>query len=126
MDYLHRTWAEIDLDALIHNFKILKAKAQNSKIMAVVKADAYGHSAKDIAPVLEQNGADYFAVSNIEEAVSLRECGIKKPVLILGYTPVAKASELTDYDLSQCVYRRNTPKNYRLLQKKIISKSKYI
>ena len=103
MDFLHRTWAEIDLNALIHNFKILKENA-NSKIMAVVKADAYGHSAKDIAPVLEQNGADYFAVSNIEEAVSLRECGIKKPILILGYTPVNKALELVNYDLSQCVY----------------------
>lgn len=118
MDFLHRTWAEIDLDALIHNFKILKAKAQNSKIMAVVKADAYGHSAKDIAPVLEQNGADYFAVSNIEEAVSLRECGIKKPVLILGYTPVAKASELTDYDLSQCVYSKEYAKELSAFAKK--------
>ncbi len=106
MDFLHRTWAEIDLDALKHNFKILKEKAKDSKIMAVVKADAYGHSAAAIAPVLEQNGADYFAVSNIEEAIFLRENGITKPVLILGYTPANKALELTKYDLSQCVYSK--------------------
>ena len=106
MDFLRRTWAEIDLDALKHNFKILKEKAKDSKIMAVVKANAYGHSASDIAPVLQQNGADYFAVSNIEEAVFLRENGIVKPILILGYTPVNKALELSKNDLSQCVYSK--------------------
>ena len=100
MDFLHRTWAEIDLEALKHNFKILKEQTQSSKIMAVVKADAYGHSAAAIAPVLEQNGADYFAVSNIDEALFLRENGIKKPILILGYTPVNKGLELSDNNLS--------------------------
>ena len=106
MDFLHRTWAEIDLKALEHNFKILKQKANTAKVMAVVKADAYGHSAAAIAPVLEQNGADYFAVSNIDEALFLREKGITKPILILGYTPVNKASELAQNDLSQCVYSK--------------------
>ncbi len=104
MDFLHRTWAEIDLDALKNNFKILSEHSNGCKIMAVVKADAYGHSAKILAPVLEQNGADYFAVSNIEEALSLRACGVKKPILILGYTPVSSAKILNDYDISQCVY----------------------
>ncbi len=117
MDFLHRTWAEIDLEALKHNFKLLKKLAKDSKIMAVVKADAYGHGAKDIAPVLEQNGADFFAVSNIEEAVFLRENGITKPILILGYTPVNKALELYKNDLSQCVYSKEYAKdlsNYAL------------
>ncbi len=104
MDFLHRTWAEIDLSALRHNFKVLKKKANGTKIMAVVKADAYGHSAKAITPVLEQCGADSFAVSNIEEALSLRAFGIKKPILILGYTPVNTAKTLEYYDISQCVY----------------------
>ncbi|MBE6786972.1 MAG: alanine racemase [Ruminococcaceae bacterium] len=104
MDFLHRTWAEIDISALKHNFNLFKKHAKNSKIMAVVKANAYGHSAKDIAPVLEQCGAHYFAVSNIEEALSLRSFGIKKPILILGYTPVNKAKELSVNNLSQCVY----------------------
>ncbi len=106
MDFLHRTWAEIDLNALVHNFNVLKSLSKDSKIMAVVKADAYGHSAKAIAPVLESQGADYFAVSNIEEALSLRKYGIKKPILILGYTPVECVKILKDNDISQCVYSK--------------------
>lgn len=104
MDFLHRTWAEIDLSALKHNFNVLKECANASEIMAVVKADAYGHSAKTVAPVLEECGANCFAVSNIDEALSLRAFGIKKPILILGYTPVNTAKILNDYDISQCVY----------------------
>lgn len=104
LEFLHRTWAEIDIEALLHNFKIIKETAGNSRLMAVVKADAYGHSARDIAPVLETAGADSFAVSNIDEALALREYGIKRPILILGYTPVAMAGELYRNSISQCVY----------------------
>ena len=104
MNFLHRTWAEIDTSALIHNFNIIKKEAGNSKIMAVVKADAYGHSARFAAPVLQENGADYFAVSNIEEAITLRGCGITKPILILGYTPVSMASQLFFNDIIQAVF----------------------
>ncbi len=106
MGFLHRTWAEIDINALVHNFKILKRKANGTKIMAVVKADAYGHSARAIAPVLEQNGADYFAVSNIDEALTLRKSGIIKPILILGYTPVDRVKILCENDILQCVYSK--------------------
>lgn len=104
MDFLHRTWAEIDTKALVHNLKTFKEKLGDKKFMAVVKADAYGHSAKDLCPILEQNGADWFAVSNINEAIALRETGIKKPILILGYTPVDMVRELVTNNLSQCVY----------------------
>ena len=104
MDFLHRTWAEIDLDALVHNFDIIKKEATGAKLMAVVKADAYGHSVRIVAPILEQHGADAFAVSNIEEAITLRGCGITRPILILGYTPVSMAAQLYLNDISQCVY----------------------
>ena len=104
MDFLHRTWAEIDLDALVHNFDIIKKESAGAKLMAVVKADAYGHSARIVAPLLEQHGADAFAVSNIEEAITLRGCGITRPILILGYTPVSMAAQLYLNDISQCVY----------------------
>lgn len=104
MSFLHRTWAEIDTSALIHNFKIIKKESGNSKIMAVVKADAYGHSARFVAPVLQENGVDFFAVSNIEEAITLRGCGITKPILILGYTPVNMASQLFFNDIIQAVF----------------------
>ncbi len=104
MDFLHRTWAEIDTNALVHNLNIFKSKLNGKKLMAVVKANAYGHSAKDLCPILDQNGADWFAVSNIDEAIALREIDIKKPILILGYTPVDMVRELEKFDLSQCVY----------------------
>lgn len=104
MEFLHRTWAEIDMSALLHNFNIIKALSNGAKIMAVVKADAYGHSVQDIAPALDTAGADSFAVSNIEEALELRRAGIKKPVLVLGYTPTDMVDTLSHYDISQCVY----------------------
>ena len=104
MDFLHRTWAEIDINALVHNFKIIKQRADDAQIMAVVKANAYGHSVCDVAPRLQKEGAEYFAVSNIDEALQLRESGITKPILILGYTPVELAEQLAKNNISQCVY----------------------
>lgn len=101
--FLRRTWAEIDVGALIHNFNTIKQTA-NTKVCAVVKANAYGHGVDIVAPLLQQAGADFFAVSNIEEALELRELGITKPILILGYTPVEYVQELATHDISQCVY----------------------
>ncbi len=102
-NFLRRTWAEIDEKALLHNFEIIKQTA-NSKICAVVKANAYGHGVEIVAPALQKAGTDFFAVSNIEEAVELREIGITKPILILGYTPCEYVCELEKHDISQCVY----------------------
>lgn len=104
MLFSHRTWAEIDLNALKSNFNLIKDITNGSKIMSVVKANAYGHSVSEIAPVLEELGTDFFAVSNIEEALQLREIGITKPILILGYTPVTEAELLAENNISQCVY----------------------
>lgn len=101
--FLRRTWAEIDTKALTHNFNIIKNTA-NTRVCAVVKADAYGHGVGIIAPLLQKQGADVFAVSNIEEAIELRDCGITKPIIILGYTPCDFAPELAENGISQCVY----------------------
>ncbi len=103
MSYLHRAWAEIDLDALVHNFKLIRSMT-DAKIFSVVKANAYGHSVPMIAKLLEENGTDYFAVSNIDEAKELRSLGIEKPVLILGYTPPFLATELAKSQIMQTVY----------------------
>lgn len=103
MKYLHRTWAEINLDALVHNFKLIRSKT-DAKIFSVVKANAYGHSVDIVAPALDEAGTDYFAVSNLDEAKELRALGIKKPILILGYTPPTCAKELSDFDLIQTVF----------------------
>ena len=103
MKHLHRTWAEINLDALVHNFKLIRSMT-DSKIFSVVKADAYGHSVGLIAHELDAAGTDYFAVSNLDEAKELRELGISKPILILGYTPPIHAKELSELNLIQTVF----------------------
>lgn len=100
-----RLWAEINLNNLLHNFNIVKQQIDDStKVCCVVKANAYGHHAPKIAAVLENAGADMFCVSNIEEALQLRNTGIKIPILILGYTPPECACVLAENDITQCVY----------------------
>ena len=87
---LRRTWAEIDLDALAHNYQQARRKiGPNVKYLGVVKADAYGHGAIQVSRKLEQLGADYLAVSSLDEAKELRRAGIQAPILILGHTPPA-------------------------------------
>lgn len=103
MNYLHRAWAEINLDALLHNFKTIKSST-DAKIFSVVKANAYGHSVGKIALLLDKAGTDFFAVSNIDEAEELRQLGIQKPILILGYTPATFAEKLIKLNLWQTVF----------------------
>ncbi len=103
MGYLKRTWAEIDIDALLSNFSEIR-KITNSKIAAVVKANAYGHGASVTASILENAGADMFAVSNIEEALDLRRNGIICPIIILGYTPADYARSLADGGIVQTIF----------------------
>lgn len=103
--FYKRTWAEINLDALRFNVQQIRARLpEQTKIMAVVKADAYGHGDRMIAQVLEKNGVSAFAVSNINEAISLRRHGIHSMILILGYTPPEAATDLADFRISQAVF----------------------
>lgn len=106
MDFVwERTWAEVDLDAIRHNFTTIRgALPADVKFCCVVKANAYGHGASKLAPLYQQMGADWFAVSNIEEALQLRRFGVTRSVLILGYTPAACAEILARENFSQCVY----------------------
>ena len=104
-EILRRTWAEIDLDALARDFRAVRQAANaQAKVCCVVKADAYGHGAVRMAREFEELGADWFAVSNLEEALQLRLGQIQKPVLVLGYTPPEEAAALAKYHISQCVY----------------------
>ncbi len=100
----NRVWVEIDTKAIEHNYEVIKQKAGNAKICCVVKDNAYGHGADKLSLIYEKLGASYFAVSNIDEAIALRNNGIKTPILILGYTNVEDAYLLNKYDISQCVY----------------------
>lgn len=100
-----RFWAEIDLDAAEANFKLIRSRlAPGVKLCCVVKANAYGHGAVYLSRLYERLGADFFAVSNIEEAMQLRGGGISTPILILGYTPVSCASILAENGISQTVF----------------------
>lgn len=110
--FFKRTWAQIDLDAIKHNYlQIRKNISEKSKIMCVIKADAYGHGAVALAKEYEQMGADWFAVSNLEEAFQLRNNGINRPILILGYTPVNMVCELARLNISQAVFSEDYAKD---------------
>ena len=104
-EFLRRTWVQVDLDAIRHNYEeIRRAVSPAAGMMAGVKADGYGHGAVYVARELAACGADWFAVSNIEEAVELRRAGLSQPVLILGYTPPQLAGELASHRISQTVF----------------------
>ncbi len=104
MKYLRRTWAEINLNAVEHNYRVIREKIDDGcKLMCVIKADGYGHGSIVLAKEYERLGADWFAVSNIEEAIQLRQNGIHRPILILGYTPASMADKLDEFDITQAV-----------------------
>ncbi len=100
---LRRTWVNVHLDALEHNMRLLQAHAAGSRVMGIVKADAYGCGAVAVAKRMVQCGIDYFGVSNIEEAIELRLAGIEAPMLILSYTPPEEAARLAAYRITQTV-----------------------
>ncbi len=101
---LKRTWAEIDLDALSFNYmKIREHIGEKVAFCGVVKADAYGHGAVMISKRLQEIGADYLAVSSIDEAMELRFNGITMPILILGHTPREQVDRLICFNIAQAV-----------------------
>lgn len=123
MDIVRRTWTEVSLNAIEHNFNEIKNKVGNKKICCVVKADGYGHGAVELSREYERLGADFLAVSNIDEGKELRENGVTLPIVILGYTPALNVTELINNNLSQAVYSLDYAKmlneNCRGFDKKI-------
>lgn len=100
-----RAWAEVDLDALTANYHTVRgALAPSVRLCCVIKANAYGHGALTLARLYQSLGADFLAVSNIEEALEVRLARVSLPLLILGYTPPACAPLLAEHNLSQCVF----------------------
>ena len=103
MDYPH-IWAEIDLEAIAHNVgELRRITAPQARLMAVVKADGYGHGAVEVARTALAAGADMLAVARIDEALALRQAGIVGPILVFGPTPPAFAENLVAYELIQSV-----------------------
>lgn len=102
--HLQRATKEFSAPALLHNLQEIKRVIPSTtKVMAVVKADAYGCDAKTVAGTLERAGVDFFAVATLEEAIELRRAGIKSRLLILGYTSAQRAKELNRYSLIQTI-----------------------
>lgn len=123
-DMFDRSCVEIDLSALRHNFEeIRKITREGSDIMAVVKADAYGHGAVEVANTLLDAGAAGLCVATIGEAVELREAGIKADMLILGYTDPVKYPDVVKYDVQQAVYNLS---DARLLSKEAQKQNKTV
>jgi alanine racemase len=100
------TWAEISLASLTHNYRQIRAHLRaDVQLMAVVKANAYGHGAVECAPALEAAGADWFGVALVEEGIALRRAGIRRPIFCLGGFWQGQADAVIAHDLTPAVFR---------------------
>jgi alanine racemase len=105
------TWAEIDLAAIQHNLRRMKALA-GTRVMAVVKANAYGHGALETARACAEAGADWLGVARVEEGLALRAAGLTPPILVLGYTPPQAATEAIGHGLTLTVFSLEAARAY--------------
>lgn len=102
--FLKRSWIEVDLEKVKNNYiEYSKTLPYNSEIIPVLKADAYGHGAVQVAKILQSLGVRFFAVSNLCEAIELRDAGITEEILILGYTPAYLTEKLSEYNIIQTI-----------------------
>ena len=105
MSQTRPVWAEIDLDAIAHNVReIRKITSPQAKVMAIIKADGYGHGAEEVGRIALQNGADRLGVAILNEALALREAGFEVPILVLGYTPEEQAETIVANGITQTVF----------------------
>jgi len=105
MNLTRPVWAEIDLKAVAHNVReIREITSPTAQLMAVVKADGYGHGAYQIAKVALANGAKRLAVAILNEGLELRKQGIEVPILVLGYTPEEQAEIIVENDIIQTIF----------------------
>lgn len=101
---LRPTSAVIDLNAIVHNLGVIRERRPRDKICAVIKADAYGHGLVPVGRTLERAGAEWLAVSLIEEGIRLRDAGIKSPILVLGAALESGYSQVIDYRLTPAIF----------------------
>ena len=126
LESYQRVWAEVDLDAIWENMVHMKENiAENTKILVVIKTDGYGHGGVPIAKMLEQLDFMFgYAAATYEEAHVLREAGVKKPILILGYTFPYCYEELIREEIRPAVYRRDTVEELAAAAAKVGKKAK--
>lgn len=103
-DLQKRSWAEISLPNIRHNYKAIRESLpEGCRFLGIVKADAYGHGALPVAKLLQREGAEYLAVSCLDEALELRQGGISMPILILGHTPHEYTQTLIENSITQTI-----------------------
>ena len=118
-------WAEIDLKAIANNVKELRGITQpGARLMAVVKADGYGHGAVEVARCALQNGASFLGVARIEEGIQIRKAGITVPILVFGYTRPYRAGDLLHYGLTQSVSTAETARELSEVAESLVAKIK--
>lgn len=122
--HLRPVWAEINLDNLASNMKEIKKISSSKKIIGIVKADAYGHGALDVAPTLIENGATGLAVAVINEGVELRRSGIECPIMVLGFTAPTLIDTLLRHDIEQTVFSLEYAKQLSEVSEKMHKKIK--
>lgn len=107
------SWVEIDLGAIRHNIRQYRNRlSKTTRLLAVVKADAYGHGAVKVARCALEEGASYLAVATLDEGIELREAGVIAPILILSEPPEESVSLLLAYDIMPSVYSRRFAEAY--------------
>lgn len=99
------TWAEVNLDNLEHNIReFRRCISSRTAIMAVVKANAYGHGAIEVSRVAQEQGVSFFGAAVLEEGIALRRAGIKKPILLFRHVPLEQGDELLKFNLTAAVF----------------------
>jgi alanine racemase len=111
-----RVWAEVYLDRISHNYKLIKQKVERAEIMAAIKADAYGHGAVEVARTLEAEGIYMFGVASLEEGIELRKAGITSKILVLSPIIYSQIDALLEYNLIPTISELGF---FKLLDKKL-------
>jgi alanine racemase len=111
-----KTWVEVDSGAIKENLRVFKRHLGSSVgLMCVVKSNAYGHGLTQVAKIAQTSDVSFFGVDNVDEGVALRQAGIKKPILILGYTLNSRLKDCIKFKLSFVVYNRETARALKAL-----------
>ncbi len=120
------TWAEINLEAVAHNFRLMKELVGDSVgVLSVVKADAYGHGAVEVSKVLVESGTDMLGVATLEEALELRDYGIEVPILILGGVRPEEVPLVVEHDLTPFLFSIDVAKELERESAKVQKKTAY-
>lgn len=111
---MYKTWVEINKKALQNNIsQFQKLIGSKIKLMAVVKANAYGHGLTGVAKIAARSGVDWLGVDSVDEAIEIRKAGIKAPILIMGYTLLSRLEDVIKHDFRQVVYNKETIERLR-------------